>query len=81
MVDVPAELPGVEKVEQLEQPIDIPDPDLDMKIAEYVPKGHTFTIYTGEELVAVIAMAVGGALAAYAIIWLLMRVLGGGHHE
>lgn len=84
MVDVPIDPPDVENpVEQPEQPVEISELDTEIveKIVEYVPKGHTFTIYSGEELVAVIAAVVGGAIVAYAIIWLLMRVLGGERHE
>lgn len=46
-------------------------------VPAYVPKGHTFTIYTGDELLGVYAPLLGGAIVAFAIIWLLMRTLGG----
>lgn len=46
-------------------------------VQEYVPEGHTFTIYSGDELLSVYALPFGGAIAAFAIIWLLMRTLGG----
>lgn len=44
---------------------------------EYVPKGHTLTIYSGDELLGVYAPLLGGAIVAFAIVWLLMRTLGG----
>lgn len=43
----------------------------------YVPKGHTFTVYPLEDLMTTYAAVIGGAFVAFAIIWLLMRVLGG----
>lgn len=47
----------------------------------YVPKGHTFTIYTAEDLISTYSVVIGGAIVAFAIIWLLMRVLGGERYE
>lgn len=43
----------------------------------YVPEGHTFTVYPVEDLMTTYAAVIGGAFVAFAIIWLLMRVLGG----
>lgn len=43
----------------------------------YVPEGHTFTIYTADDLTATYAVIFGGAVVAFAVIWLLMRVFGG----
>ena len=49
----------------------------ELLVPEYVPKGHTLTIYSGDELLGVYAPLLGGAIVAFAIIWLLMRTLGG----
>ncbi|MEK4427614.1 hypothetical protein [Solibacillus sp. FSL K6-1523] len=88
MVDVPdisVDIPDPEEEfdqvdpveEELEQSIDIPD----VEFFGYEPKGHTFTIYEAEEIVSVFAVGIGGALVAYAIIWLVMRVLDGGRRN
>lgn len=44
---------------------------------KYIPKGHEFTIYSADEILGVIVPILGGAIVAFAIVWLLMRVLGG----
>lgn len=44
---------------------------------KYIPKGHEFTLYSGDELLSGIVPILGGAIVAFALIWLLMRVLGG----
>ena len=48
-----------------------------LESVEYVPLGHTLTIYSGDELFTVYLSVFGGALAAFAIVVVLMRVLGG----
>lgn len=47
------------------------------EVSAYTPKGHTFTIYSLDELMTTYIAVFGGAIVAFGIIWLLMRVLGG----
>lgn len=43
----------------------------------YVPGGHTFTIYSADELMTVYITVIGGAIVAFALVWLFMRMFNG----
>lgn len=43
----------------------------------YNPAGHTFTIYSADELMTVYITVIGGAIVAFALVWLFMRMFNG----
>lgn len=47
------------------------------EISRYVPQGHTFTVYTLDEIATVFFAVLGAIIIVYALYLFIMRAIGG----